>query len=58
VRHSEVDKRAKRNAPRQSVSDTGHKDAPASAPAAAAVGGTFVPLRDELRRLRDCEDRS
>lgn len=48
MRRSAIDRRARRTVPRQSLSDTGHKDA---APAPVAIGRTwqFIPLRDEIK---------
>jgi len=57
MRHSEIDKRAKRNRPRQCLSDYGynaHKDAPArkgSVVEALPPSSSFVPLADELERV-------
>jgi hypothetical protein len=50
MRHSEVDKRAKRNAPRQCVSDYGmHKDAGVVRMEAIAAG-SFEPVSKQLER--------
>jgi hypothetical protein len=57
MRHSEIDKRAKRNAPRQCLSDYGHdvhKDAPVKAlPQVEALppSSSFMPLADELEQV-------
>lgn len=58
MRHSQVDKRAKRNAPRQSVSDYGgHKDAPERTtrvrlPSGPPTTWSFRPLRLELDQIK------
>ena len=57
MRHSQIDKRAKRNAPRQCLSDYGHdvhKDAPTKKPSvveALPSLSSFIPLADELEQV-------
>lgn len=49
MRHSPIDKRSKRYAPRQCLSDTGHKDAEIKL---GLTSFCMEPLKQYLERLR------